>query len=35
MEQTVELWQMLEAREHRVARQKELLAQYRRPLALF
>lgn len=35
MEQTVELWQMLEARDRRAARQKELLARYRRPLVWF
>lgn len=35
MEQIVELCQMLEARDRRAARQRELLAQYRRPLALF
>lgn len=35
MEKTVELWQVLEARERRAARQRELLAQYRRPLVWF
>lgn len=35
MEKTVELWQMLEARERRAARQRALLAQYRRPLVWF
>lgn len=35
MEQTVELWQMLEARERRAERQRELLAQYRCPLVWF
>lgn len=35
MEQTVELWQMLEARDRRAARQRELLTQYRRPLVWF
>lgn len=35
MEQTVELRQVLEARERRAARQRELLAQYRRPLVWF
>ena len=35
MEKTVELRQVLEARERRAARQRELLAQYRRPLVWF
>lgn len=35
MVQTVELRQMLEARERRAARQEELLSQYRRPLVWF
>lgn len=35
MEQAVELWQMLEARDRRAARQRELLAQYRCPLVWF
>lgn len=35
MPETVALWQMLERRERRAARQKELLDQYRRPLVWF
>lgn len=35
MSQSVELWQMLEARDRRAARQRELLAQYQRPLVWF
>lgn len=35
MAKTVELWQVLAARERRAARQRELLAQYRRPLVWF
>ncbi len=35
MAQTVELWQMMNARDRRASRQKELLNQYRRPLVWF